>query len=121
MNYENFIIGLFDKGEWQAILVTLALTFAITYSIKIFYTAFVADASKLKMYVRLIAINAGMAAAALSWPDDTISMKWYAAGALIGPLSIFIYHLLMGIASMKMIHDKFPFLKAIVKGSVKHV
>jgi hypothetical protein len=117
MNYENFIIGLFDKGEWQAILITLALTFAITYSIKMFYCAFVDNAKKLKMYVRLIAINAGMIAAALSWPDDTISMKWYAAGAIIGPLSILVYHLLIGIVSMKVIHDKFPFLKTIVKGA----
>lgn len=118
MNYENFIIGLFDKGEWQAILVTLALTFAITYSIKIFYCVLVADASKLKLYVRLIAIIAGIVAAAFSWPADTISMEWYAAGALIGPMSILVYHLLMGIVSMKVVHDKFPFLKAIVKGRV---
>lgn len=119
MNYEKFVVGLFDKGEWQAILITLALTYAITYSIKIFYLIIYSDKQRMKIYVRLIAINSGMIAAALSWPDDTISMHWYAAGALVGPMSIFVYHILIGIVSMEFINGKFPFLKAIVKGEVK--
>lgn len=119
MNYTDFFIGLFDKGEWQALIITLALTFAITYSIKIFYCSFVDDAKKLKTYVRLIAINAGMIAAALSWPENTISMKWYAAGALIGPLSILVYHIALGIASIKTINEKYPFIRKIIKGSIK--
>lgn len=119
MDVQNIVTGLFDKGEWTAILVTLALTFAITYSIKMFYCVFVDDSKKLKTYVRLIAISSGMIAAALSWPPDTISMNWYAAGALVGPLSIFTYHILIGVVSMRQIHDKFPFLKSIIKGSMK--
>jgi len=119
MKYTDFITGLFDKGEWQALIVTLALTFAITYSIKLFYCVFVPDKNKIKTYVRLIAVISGMIAAALSWPENTISMQWYGAGALAGPLSIFSYHIILGVVSLKQINEKFPFLKKLIKGAPK--
>lgn len=119
MNYTDFLTGLFDKGEWQALIVTLALTFAITYSIKLFYSVLVPRQYKLKTYVRLIAVFSGMIAAALSWPEQMISMRWYGAGALVGPLSIFSYHIALGVVSMPVINKKAPFLKILIKGSAK--
>jgi len=119
MDIQNLVTGLFDKGEWQVIVVTLGLTFAITYSIKLLYCIFVPSKHKLKTYVRLMAIAAGFIAAALAWPVDTISMKWYGAGALVGPMSIFVYHVLLGVASMPKIKTRFPYLQKIIRGSNK--
>ena len=119
MKYTDFFIGLLDKGEWKVLLMALILTFSFTYMLKIIYFIFVPDNLGSPLHIRLIAILSGFIAAALYWPEHTISMHWYVAGSMLGALSIALHHVLIGVANMKKVKEHLPFIYRILKGSLR--
>lgn len=116
-DWANLLIGLLDKGEWKTLLFTLILAFSITYTLKIIYFILVPAKDGHPNHIRLIAIIAGFIASALAWNGNAISMEWYAAGLMVGPLSIALHHALYGISRMPIVIKRVPWLQDIVKGA----
>ena len=114
--WANLIGGLLEKGEWQTLLFTLVISFAATYIMKILYFSFIQNHPFGAYHIRLIAITAGFIAAWLMWKEDAISMKWYTAGIMIGPLSIVIHHIIEGISKMAIVKKWAPWLYPLIKG-----
>ena len=112
--WADMVIGLLDQGEWKVLLSTLAITFALTYTLKLFYFGLFIKTNP--YHIRLIAIAGGFGAAKLMWSADAISMEWYVAGILMGPLSIIIHHILEGYAKTKLCKATMPWLYPLVKG-----
>ena len=114
--WANLVGGLLDKGEWTTLLFTLAIAFCATYILKIVYFSFFYSNPKSPMHIRLIAVTSGFIAAYLMWNNNAVSMNWYTAGILIGPLSIFLHHVLEGISKMKVVSAIAPWLYPLIKG-----
>jgi len=118
-DWANLFINLFDKGEWKILIVTLALTYSITYAAKIIYLITVPDKLGSSLHIRLLAIVSGLLAAAMLWHEHHLDMEWYAAGLLVGVLSIMLHHILYGVVNMKAVKTKLPFLSKLLKGTIK--
>lgn len=108
--------GLLDKGEWKTLIFTLAISFSVTYILKIVYFSFIYKHPFGASHIRLLAIMSGFIAAKLMWKNDAISMEWYTAGILVGPLSILLHHTLEGISKMKIVKKRAPWLYPLLKG-----
>ena len=112
----DLFIGLLDKGEWKVLLTTLAITFALTYILKIVYFSVVMEKAKNPNHIRLIAIISGFIAAKLMWKNDAISMEWGTAAIMVGPLSILLHHAIEGTSKMKIVKKYAPWLYPLIKG-----
>ncbi|MCK5609725.1 hypothetical protein KAR91_48070 [Candidatus Pacearchaeota archaeon] len=115
-DWANFLIGLLDKGEWKTLLFTLVVTFSLTYILKLFYFGFVPKNSGTPFHIRILAVVSGFIAAALVWNSNAISMQWYTAGIMVGPLSIALHHVLEGVSKMKVVKAIVPWLYPLIKG-----
>ena len=113
-NWTDLVIGLLDQGEWKVLLSTLAITFALTYTLKLFYFGLFIKTNP--YHIRLIAITAGFGAAKLMWSAEAISMQWYVAGIMIGPLSILLHHALVGYSKTALCKATMPWLYPLIKG-----
>lgn len=118
-DWANLLIGLLDKGEWKTLLFTLVITFSMTYILKLVYFSVISKKNTHPNHIRLIAIVSGFIASALVWNEHAISMHWYTAGIMVGPLSIIVHHILIGVAGLKTIRSVVPFLYDIVKGGTR--
>lgn len=118
-DWANLLIGLLDKGEWKTLLFTLGLAFSITYTLKLVYFILVPSQSGHPNHIRLIAIVSGLIAALLAWKDNSISMQWYTAGLMVGPLSIITHHILIGISEMKVVMTLAPWFNKLIKGAIR--
>lgn len=112
--WADLAVGLLDQGEWKVLLSTLAITFALTYTLKLFYFGLLIKTNP--YHVRLMAIVAGFIAAKLMWNTDAISMQWYVAGILMGPLSILLHHVLEGYSQTAVCKATTPWLHPLIKG-----
>jgi hypothetical protein len=112
--WANLVIGLLDQSEWKVLLSTLAITFALTYTLKLLYFSLFFKTNS--YHIRLIAIVGGFIAAKLMWSDDAISMQWYVAGILMGPLSIMLHESLAWYSKTKLCKATTPWLYPLVRG-----
>jgi len=115
----TFFINILDKGEWEIVIFSLLLTYSITYVFKIIYFMVVREEHEHPNHIRLIAIVAGLLAAANLWHDHSLGMEWYTAVLVIGFLSIVLHPILHGVVNMKVVEAKVPFLSKLLKGSLK--
>lgn len=122
VNWWAFVLsGLFTAGEWRLIVKGVAYTFATTYFINVFRKAFVKDLIarpvEVNPYViRAITLVAGMVAAWTVWEPSAISMDWWQAGLFMGPLSIAVFHILLGISSRAPVKTFAPWVYPLLKG-----
>ena len=112
--WTDLAIGLLDQGEWKVLLSTLAITFALTYTLKLFYFGLLIKTNS--YHVRLMAVVAGFVAAKLMWNTDAISMQWYVAGILMGPLSILVHHAIEGYSKTAVCKATTPWLYPLIRG-----
>ena len=112
--WADLAVGLLDQGEWKILLSTLAITFALTYTLKLLYFGLLIKTNP--YHVRLMAIVAGFIAAKLMWGTDAISMQWYVAGILMGPLSIMLHHALEGYSKTAVCKATTPWLYPLIRG-----
>ena len=113
--WANFVIGLLDKGEWKILITGLVLTYAGSYILRIIYKSFV-NKGKNPNHIRLMAIISGFVAAWGVWKDGIISMDWYIAGIALGPLSIALYHLLLGASASWPLNKYASWIYPLIKG-----
>lgn len=112
--WANFVVGLLDKGEWKVLLSSLAITFALTYILKVFYFGLPIKTNR--YHIRFAAILSGFVAAALIWESSAISMQWYSAGIMLGPLSILLHHILKGYSKTVLAKSTTPWLYPLISG-----
>ncbi len=115
--WASIIIGLLDKGEWKTLIFGLILTYAGTYILNLVYSSFINQPKHNKAHIRLIAITAGFVAAGAVWDNHAISMDWYIAGIMLGPLSIVLHHILLGVVSNPPISKYAPWIYPLLKGA----
>lgn len=113
--WANLIVGLLDRGEWRTLIFGLLLTFAATYALKLVYFSLINPRYIKRQHIRLLAIAAGFVAAWGIWGNE-IAMPWYIAGILLGPLSIALHHILLGISAHKPFKHWAPWLYPFLKG-----
>ena len=116
----NFIVSLLQPAEWRLLGLALAYTYATTYVLNVAYKAIKTYRKPIAELnpnvIRLIALFSGFLATYTVWDHEAISMNWYQAGIFIGPLSILIHHVLLGLASNSPINKLAPWLYPIIKG-----
>ncbi len=112
--WADLVIGLLDKGEWKVLIFGLILTYAGNYILRTMYKSVWNKQNP--YHVRLMAIMAGFIAAFSVWEPGAISMEWYMAGVMLGPLSIILHHVLVGIASNPPVNKFLPWLYPLIKG-----
>lgn len=114
------VVAVLSPAEWKAFAITLGVTFAATYTLKLIYKAVVNEPRQSKQHIRVIAIVAGLLAAWRTWPPEAANMQWLDAGVLMGPLSILIHMLMAGIAKWGPVKKRLPFIHDILKGERTH-